>query len=134
MKKAVSIGLAVTVLFVLTASAPASHTSGRRAPGSIRPKARTIDAGEKVTFRGRLKSDWMKCFANRRVTLFKEDQPILSKLTTRRALQLLAAPEHAHMARGVRRQEVRHPSPRAPVPVEFFSELRDHGHVADRAR
>lgn len=84
MKKTITIALAVTMLFALTASGPASaHQRTEKTRISIRPKARTIDAGDKVTFRGRLKSDWRKCFAHRTVTLFKEGQAIVSKKTTR---------------------------------------------------
>jgi hypothetical protein len=84
MKKIVTIGLAVTMLFALTASGPASaHQRTERTRISIRPKAKTIDAGQKVMFRGRLKSDWTKCFRFRTVSLYKEGQLILSKKTTR---------------------------------------------------
>ncbi len=72
MKKTITIGLAVTMLFALTASGTAAaHERTEKTKISIKPKAKTIDEGDKVTFQGKLKSDWDKCFAHQTVTLYK---------------------------------------------------------------
>ena len=83
MKKTITIGLAVTMLFALTASSPvAAHERTATTRISIRPKAKTIDEGDRVKFRGKLKSEWEKCFAHQTVTLYKGGTPILSKTTS----------------------------------------------------
>lgn len=83
MKPIVTIALAMTMLFALTASSPvAAHERTEKTRISIRPKAKTIDDGDKVTFKGKLKSDWDKCFAHQEVTLYKENTPVLTKETS----------------------------------------------------
>ena len=84
MKKNLTIGLAATMLFVLTASVPAyAHERTASTSLSISVSDSTPDRGDKVTFRGRLTSDWSKCQAFRRVTLKRGHTAIQSKLTNR---------------------------------------------------
>jgi hypothetical protein len=82
-KKTITMGLAVTMLFALTASSPAAaHERTEKTKISISPKAKTIDEGDKVKFQGKLKSDWDKCFAHQTVTLYKGSTAVLSTETS----------------------------------------------------
>lgn len=84
MKKILTIGLAVTVLFVLTASGPASaHQRTASTSLSLEVSDSRPDRGDKVTFSGRLSSNWNKCEKFKRVSLKRGGNVVQTTTTSR---------------------------------------------------
>lgn len=84
MKRAFTSFLAALLLLGMLGSSPvAAHERIEQTRISIRASRTHIDEGDRVRFRGRLKSDWKRCFRRQTVTLFKGDTPVVSKKTTR---------------------------------------------------
>jgi hypothetical protein len=81
-KKIVTIGLATTMLLALSGASPA-QAHDRLVPTSLTIKVsdRSVDRGDKVTFRGKLRSDWKKCRANSKVKLVRNQQVVATKTT-----------------------------------------------------
>ena len=84
MKKTLTIVLAATMLFVLTASAPAqAHTRTASTKLTISVSDATPDRGDKVTFSGQLKSKWKACKKNQKVSLYRGKKRVETERTTR---------------------------------------------------
>lgn len=74
--------LAVTMLVVALGSAPAqAHERTEPTRITIKANKKTVDSGEKVKFKGKLKSDWSKCFSWRKVSLYAGSKKIATKKT-----------------------------------------------------
>ncbi|MGH2540256.1 MAG: hypothetical protein ACRDGK_07025 [Actinomycetota bacterium] len=84
MKKIVMSLATATLLIGSVGSGPASaHQRTEPTRLSIHVNTKNIDAGEKVKFKGRLKSDWHRCVKFKKVSLFKGTKKVLTKETTR---------------------------------------------------
>lgn len=76
--------LAVTVVLVALGAAPAqAHERTASTRLTINANKKQVDRGGKVKFSGALKSDWKRCRAYKKVTLFRGKTPVQSKKTTR---------------------------------------------------
>ena len=83
MKKTLTIALAATMLFVLTAAPAQAHTRTASTKLTIAVSDSTPDRGDKVTFSGQLKSKWKACKANQRVVLKRGQKTVQSTQTSR---------------------------------------------------
>ena len=84
MKKILTASLASVMLFVMLGSAPAqAHERTASTRLTIHANKTEVDRGRKVTFSGSLRSDWKRCRAYKKVTLFKGSTPVQAKKTTR---------------------------------------------------
>jgi hypothetical protein len=82
MKGTVARTLAVVMLLVALGSAPAQgHERTEPTRITIKASQKAVDSGEKVRFRGKLKSDWSKCFSWQKVSLFKGNKKVATKKT-----------------------------------------------------
>ena len=82
-KKTLTIVLAATVLFVLTAGGPAqAHTRTASTKLTISVSDSTPDQGEKVTFSGQLKSKWKACKKNQKVHLYRGQKRVETTTTS----------------------------------------------------
>jgi hypothetical protein len=76
--------LAVIVLLVALGAAPAqAHQRTEPTRVTISANKTRVDKGRKVKFSGALRSDWRRCRAYKRVSLYRGGTPVLSKKTTR---------------------------------------------------
>ena len=83
MKKIVTTGLATIMLFALSGIGPAqAHDRIEPTSLTIKVSDKSVDKGDKVTFKGKLKSDWKKCRANSKVKLVKGSKVVASKTTS----------------------------------------------------
>jgi len=74
--------LAVTMLLVALGAAPAQgHERTESTRITINASTNQVQEGKKVSFEGKLKSDWSKCFNWRNVSLFAGNQKIATKQT-----------------------------------------------------
>ena len=84
MKKTLTIALAATMLFVLTAGAPAqAHTRTASTKLTIEVSDSTPDRGDKVTFSGQLKSKWKACKKDQKVILKRGQKTVQTTRTSR---------------------------------------------------
>ena len=82
MKKTLTSILAATMLVGVLGSAPAfAHERTESTRITIHASDKTVNEGKKVSFEGKLKSDWSKCFNWRNVSLFAGNQKIATKQT-----------------------------------------------------
>jgi hypothetical protein len=82
-KKIVTIGLATTMLLALSGASPVqAHDRIENTSLTIKVSDKSVDKGDKVTFRGKLRSDWKKCRANSKVKLVRGSKVVASKMTT----------------------------------------------------
>ncbi|MDH4113620.1 MAG: hypothetical protein OEV60_13230 [Actinomycetota bacterium] len=82
MKKMLTSILACTMLFVVLGAAPASaHERIENSTITINASSRQVPKGKKVSFQGKLKSPWSRCFNWRPVTLYKGKTPVATKKT-----------------------------------------------------
>ena len=74
--------LAVTMLFVVLGASPAqAHERTESTHITIHANKKHVEEGKKVTFEGKLKSDWSKCFNWRNVSLYAGNKKIATKKT-----------------------------------------------------
>lgn len=75
---------AVTMLLVLLGSV-AAQAHERSASTSLTLKANksTVDQGDEVKFRGKLRSDWKECRKSKSVTLYRDGTAVASTTTSR---------------------------------------------------
>lgn len=84
MKKTLTTIIAATMLVSTLGAAPAqAHERTARTRVTIRVNKNVVDQGERVRFRGKLKSGWTKCSRHRRVTLYRGQTAVASRLTNR---------------------------------------------------
>ena len=82
MKATLARTLAVTMLLVALGSAPAqAHERTESTRITINASTKQVQEGKKVTFEGKLKSDWSKCFNWRNVSLFAGNKKVATKQT-----------------------------------------------------
>jgi hypothetical protein len=81
-KKTLPLTVAGVMLVVMLGSAPAqAHERTESTRITIRANDKQVQKGKKVTFQGKLKSDWSKCFNWRKVSLFAGSKKIATKQT-----------------------------------------------------
>lgn len=84
MKKIVMSLAAATLLIGSVGSGPAlAHVRREPTRLSLQVNSKNIDAGDRVVFTGKLKSDWDRCVRFKKVSLFKGDKKVLTKETSR---------------------------------------------------
>ncbi len=84
MKKIVMSLAAATLLIASVGSGPAlAHVRMAPTSLSLHVSDNHIDRGERVTFTGKLRSDWDRCVRFKKVSLFKGEKKVLTKETTR---------------------------------------------------
>lgn len=84
MKKILTSALVSVMLVTLLGSAPAqAHQRTESTRVTISANKTRVDKGRKVKFSGSLRSDWKRCRAFKRVTLYRGGTPVLTKKTTR---------------------------------------------------
>lgn len=84
MKKTITIALAATMLFVLTAGAPAqAHQRQASTKLTISVSDSTPDQRDKVTFSGQLKSKWKACKKYQKVYLYRGKKRLEITTTSR---------------------------------------------------
>jgi hypothetical protein len=81
-KKIVTIGLATTMLLALSGAPAQAHDRLEPTRVTIKVSDKSVDRGDKVTFKGKLKSDWKKCRANSKVKLVRNQQVVATKMTS----------------------------------------------------
>ncbi len=82
MKAILARTLAVTMLLVALGAAPAqAHERTESTRITIHATKKHVEKGKKVSFQGKLKSDWSKCFNWRKVSLFAGNKKIATKQT-----------------------------------------------------
>jgi len=76
--------LAVTMLLVALGAAPAqAHERTEPTRITIKATKKHVEKGKKVSFQGKLKSEWSKCFNWRKVSLYAGNKKIATKQTRR---------------------------------------------------
>jgi hypothetical protein len=81
-KKALTWILASVVLTAMLGTAPvAAHERIESTRITIHASTKQVQKGKKVTFEGKLKSDWSKCFNWRKVSLYAGNKKIATKQT-----------------------------------------------------
>ena len=76
--------LAVTLMVVALSSAPAqAHERTESTRITIHASKTSVERGKKVTFDGKLKSDWSKCYSWQKVSLFKGNTKVATKTTNK---------------------------------------------------
>jgi len=81
-KKTLTWILASVVLTAMLGTAPvAAHERVENTTLTINASSRQVPKGKKVTFQGKLKSPWSKCFNWRPVTLYKGNKAVATKQT-----------------------------------------------------
>ena len=83
MKKTLTIVLAATMLFVLTAAPAQAHTRTASTKLTISVSDPTPDRGDKVIFSGQLKSKWKACKKNQKVHLYRGKKRVETTTTSR---------------------------------------------------
>jgi hypothetical protein len=81
-KKIVTIGLATTMLLALSAAPAQAHDRLEPTRLTIKVSDKSVDKGDKVTFQGKLKSDWKKCRANSKVKLVRKQKVVATTMTS----------------------------------------------------
>ncbi len=77
--------MAVSMLLVALAAAPAeAHTRTASTSLTLKVSDTRVDRGDRVIFRGKLRSGWKKCRARQTVTLYRGNRAVQSKMTNRK--------------------------------------------------